>query len=155
MRRTSWLLIDGGWVVVSEVLWMGRSGEGFNLARVNQASLIDEPARRAERSMSVHGPCHRYGLYVRAMGGRDGRNRRAGIVRVPGYLPNPVPAMVTWTSSSACDVPTRLTYRLRFPCRGQVPKYHRHAFTNKSIHGRERTTSYEVMQLIAACRVAR
>lgn len=23
------------------------------------------------------------------------------------------------------------TYRLRFPCRGQVPKYHRHAFTNK------------------------
>lgn len=68
---------------------MGRVGEGFNLARVNQASLIDEPARRAERGMSVHGPLHRYGLYVRAMGGRDGRNRRAGIVRVPGYLPIP------------------------------------------------------------------
>lgn len=47
------------------------------------------------------------------------------------------------------------TYRLRFPCSRQVPKYRRHAFTNKSVHTRERTTSYEVMQLIAACRVAR
>lgn len=35
---------------------MGRVGEGFNLARVNQASLIDEPALRAGRGMSVHGP---------------------------------------------------------------------------------------------------
>lgn len=38
---------------------MRRVGEGFNLARVNQASLIDEPARNAERGMSGHGPYHR------------------------------------------------------------------------------------------------
>lgn len=35
---------------------MGRVGEGFSLARVNQASLIDEPALRAGRGMRVHGP---------------------------------------------------------------------------------------------------
>lgn len=91
---------------------MRRLGEGFNLARVNQASLIDEPARRAERGKSGHGPCHRG-----QMGGRDGRNRRAGIVRVPGYfsIPNRQGHVLRGARLATCL--TVVPDRLRFPCR--------------------------------------
>ena len=55
---------------------MGRIGEGFNLARVNQASLIDEPA--LQREPSGHGPCS-HEQWETAMGG-------TGELGLYGYL---------------------------------------------------------------------
>lgn len=96
---------------------MGRVGEGFNLARVNQASLIDEPALalRAERVLRGHGPCRR-GQW----GTRDGRNRRAGIVRVQGYKGTSVSAAATWSrgcwpTPAAMYLPARAALQIPRP----------------------------------------
>lgn len=99
---------------------MERSGEGFNLARVNQASLIDEPARREPSEAWGHGPCHHYGcIYVQweaEMGG-------TGELGLYGYLGT----FQSRPGQGHVDRELGLrrtyapTYRLRFPSEAKYP----------------------------------
>jgi len=127
---------------------MGRVGEGFNSARVNQASLIDEPApaRRAGRVLGGHGPCRRgqWDCGRQEMGG-------TGELGLYGY------GVQMGTSSSPAGLGSRgRPAGSGFPasCRGR-PLPRNKLPSSLYMRGNGRQTSYEVMRLISACRVAR
>ena len=129
-------------------MWMGRVGEGFNSARVNQASLIDEPApaRRAGRVLGGHGPCRRgqWDCGRQEMGG-------TGELGLYGY------GVQMGTSSSPAGLGSRgRPAGSGFPasCRGR-PLPRNKLPSSLYMRGNGRQTSYEVMRLISACRVAR
>lgn len=95
---------------------MGRVGEGFSLARVNQASLIDEPALRAGRGMRVHGPWP-----PQAMGNGRPRWEEPESWDCTGtWVHNAQAYSPAVAGSRAASSAAIVHYRLRLPCRDQV-----------------------------------
>lgn len=106
---------------------MLRVGEGFNLARVNQASLIDEPAPPTE-SRARHERARAMSPW--AMGGKRWEEPESRDRMGTWVPPVPLPAArrVTWVGESAATYTTGSS----FPAGAKYPgSQTSQAFTNK------------------------